>query len=147
MADSGVTSIRSSLVAPKTATLAFQVSVKGERMAARAIASGTVSFGLVSVPVKLYSGTQSKSLSFNLLHEKDKSRLRQQYVCGTRGDIVERSAMVKGYEYAKDQYAVLTQDELRALEAHSDQSIEIEEFVPISEVDPIYFDKVYLLRA
>ena len=114
-------------------------------MAARAIASGTVSFGLVSVPVKLYSGTQSKSLSFNLLHEKDKSRLRQQYVCGTRGDIVERSAMVKGYEYAKDQYAVLTQDELRALEAHSDQSIEIEEFVPISEVDPIYFDKVYLL--
>ena len=114
-------------------------------MAARAIASGTVSFGLVSVPVKLYSGTQSKSLSFNLLHEKDKSRLRQQYVCGTCGDIVERSAMVKGYEYAKDQYAVLTQDELRALEAHSDQSIEIEEFVPISEVDPIYFDKVYLL--
>lgn len=114
-------------------------------MAARAIASGTISFGLVSVPIKLFSATQSKSLSFNLLHDKDKSRLRQQYVCATCGEVVERSAMVRGYEYAKDQYAVLTEQELKALEQVSDQSIEIEEFVPISEVDPIYFDKGYLL--
>jgi DNA end-binding protein Ku len=114
-------------------------------MAARAIASGTITFGLVSVPVKLYSGTQSKSLSFNLLHEKDKSRLRQQYVCATCGEVVERSAMVKGYEYAKDQYAVLTDEELKALERQSDQTIEIEEFVPIAQVDPIYFDRTYLL--
>lgn len=114
-------------------------------MAARAIASGTISFGLVSVPVKLFSATQSKSLSFNLLHDKDKSRLRQQYICATCGEVVERDAMVRGYEYAKDQYAVLTEEELKALEQASDQSIEIEEFVPISEVDPIYFDKGYLL--
>jgi DNA end-binding protein Ku len=114
-------------------------------MAARAIASGTISFGLVSVPVKLYSGTQSKSLHFNLLHEKDKSRLRQQYVCAACGEVVEREAMVKGYEYAKDQYAVLTDEELKALEQQSDQSIEIEEFVPIAKVDPIYFEKAYLL--
>lgn len=114
-------------------------------MAARAIASGTVSFGLVSVPVKLFTATRSKSLSFNLLHDKDKSRLRQQYICSTCGEPVERTAMVKGYEYAKDQYAVLTEEELKALEQQSDQSIEIEEFVPISQVDPIYFDRTYLL--
>jgi DNA end-binding protein Ku len=114
-------------------------------MAARAIASGTISFGLVSVPVKLYSGTQPKSLHFNLLHDKDKSRLRQQYVCAACGEVVERDAMVKGYEYAKDQYAILTEEELKALEQQSDQSIEIEEFVPIDKVDPIYFDKAYLL--
>lgn len=114
-------------------------------MAARAIASGTISFGLVSVPVKLFSGTLSKSLHFNLLHEKDKSRLRQQYVCSSCGEVVERDQMVKGYEYAKDQYAILNDEELKALEQQSDQSIEIEEFVPIAKVDPIYFDKAYLL--
>src|SRR5206468_6795626 len=123
----------------------FDVASKGDRMAARAIASGTVSFGLVSVPVKLFSATRPKSLSFNLLHDKDKSRLRQQYVCATCGEVVERSAMVKGYEYAKDQYAVLTEDDLRALEQKTEQSIEIEEFVPISSVDPVYFEKSYLL--
>jgi len=114
-------------------------------MAARAIASGTISFGLVSVPVKLYTGTQSKNLSFNLLHAKDQSRLKQQYICVTCGEVVERDNMVRGYEYAKDQYAVLTADEIKALEQTSDQSIEIEEFVPIDSVDPIYFEKTYLL--
>jgi DNA end-binding protein Ku len=114
-------------------------------MAARAIASGTISFGLVSVPIKLYSATHSKSLSFRLLHGKDKSRLRQQYICSTCGEVVERDAMVKGYEYAKDQYAVLTPDEIKALDQESDQSIEIEEFVPIDKVDPIYFERGYLL--
>jgi DNA end-binding protein Ku len=114
-------------------------------MAPRAIASGTISFGLVSVPVKLYSGTQSKSLSFNLLHAKDKSRLKQQYVCQTCGEVVERDDMVRGYEYAKDQYAILSQEELKGLDQQSDQSIEIEEFVPIAAVDPIYFEKTYLL--
>ena len=114
-------------------------------MAPRAIASGTISFGLVSVPVKLFSGTQSKSLSFNMLHAKDNSRLKQQYVCQTCGEVVERDATVRGYEYAKDQYAVLSAEELKALDQQSDQSIEIEEFVPIASVDPIYFEKTYLL--
>jgi DNA end-binding protein Ku len=116
-------------------------------MPAHAIASGTISFGLVSVPVKLYAATKSKSVSFNLLHAKDKSRLRQQYLCATCGEVVERSAMVKGYEYAKDQYAILTDEELRALEQKTEQAIEIEEFVPISSVDPVYFDNAYLLGA
>ena len=114
-------------------------------MAARAISSGTISFGLVSVPVKLFSGTQAKNLSFHLLHEKDKSRLRQQYLCATCGEVVDRDHMVRGYEYAKDQYAVLSADEIKALEQSSDQSIEIEEFVPIESIDPIYFEKTYLL--
>jgi DNA end-binding protein Ku len=110
-----------------------------------AIASGTISFGLVSVPVKLYAATASKSVSFNLLHEKDKSRLRQQYVCATCGEVVERTAQVKGYEYAKGQYVVLNEEELKALEQKTQQSIEIEEFVPLAAVDPIYFDRSYLL--
>lgn len=114
-------------------------------MAARAIASGTISFGLVSVPIKLYSGTQTRNVSFNLLHAKDNSRLKQQYVCQTCGEVVERDAMARGYEYAKDQYAVLSAEELKALDQQSDQSIEIEAFVPIASVDPIYFEKTYLL--
>jgi DNA end-binding protein Ku len=114
-------------------------------MAAHAIASGTISFGLVSVPVKLYAATKSQSVSFNLLHGADKSRLRQQYTCATCGAVVERTAMVKGYEYAKDRYVVVTDDELKGLEERTEQSIEIEEFVPISDVDPVYFDRAYLL--
>jgi DNA end-binding protein Ku len=114
-------------------------------MAARPIASGIVSFGLVAVPVKLYPATRSKSLSFNMLHKKDRARLKQQYVCSGCGDVVERDDTVKGYEYAKGEYAVLSEDELQALEQKSDQSIEIEQFVPIEKVDPVYFDKAYLL--
>jgi len=114
-------------------------------MAARAIASGTISFGMVTVPIKLYTGQQAQNLSFNLLHGKDKSRLRQQYVCNTCSEVVDRADMVRGYEYAKDQYAVLAPEEIKALEQQTDQSIEIEEFVPIDSVDPIYFEKTYLL--
>ncbi len=114
-------------------------------MAAHSIGSGTISFGLVSVPVKLYSATRSKSVSFNLLHAKDKSRLRQQYTCAGCAEIVERSAMVKGYEFSKDQYVVLNDEEIKALDQKSDQSIEIEQFVPLDTVDPVYFEKSYLL--
>ena len=114
-------------------------------MAARPIASGIVSFGLVAVPVKLYPATRSKSLSFNMLHKKDRARLKQQYLCSACGDVVERDDTVRGYEYAKGEYAVFTDDELGALDQKSDQSIEIEQFVPIEKVDPVYFDKAYLL--
>jgi DNA end-binding protein Ku len=114
-------------------------------MAARATSSGTISFGLVSIPVKLYPATRSKGVHFNMLHEKDRSRLKQQYVCATCGEVVERNATVRGYEYARDQYVVLSEEELKALESKSDKSIEIEEFIPIEKVDPIYFEKSQLL--
>ena len=114
-------------------------------MAARATSSGTISFGLVSIPVKLYPATRSKAVHFNMLHATDRSRLKQQYVCTTCGETVERSATVRGFEYARDQYVVLSEDELKALESKSDKAIEIEEFVPIAQVDPVYFEKSYLL--
>jgi len=114
-------------------------------MPARATSSGTISFGLVSIPVKLYTATRSRSVHFNMLHATDRSRLKQQYVCTTCGEKVDRDATVRGYEYARDQYVVLTEAELKALESKSDKAIEIEEFVPIDKVDPIYFEKSQLL--
>ncbi len=114
-------------------------------MAARATASGTITFGLVSVPIKVYTATSSKNVSFNMLHDKDKSRLKQQYVCTLCGEVVERSHMAKGYEHAKDQYVVINEDELAGMLRKTDQSIEILEFVPITDVDPVYFEKSQLL--
>jgi DNA end-binding protein Ku len=116
-------------------------------MAARSIASLTVSFGLVSIPVKLYSATQaSGAISFNMLHKPPcGSRLKQQYICAKEGVVVPREDTVKGYEFAKDQYVVFTSEELKALEEAGTHMVEITEFVPISSVDPVYFDKAYYL--
>ena len=115
-------------------------------MAARALASVTVTFGMVSIPVKLYTATQAQaSVSFNLLHNKCGSRLKQQYVCIREGVIVERADMVKGYEFAKDQYVTFTPEELKELEEKGTQTIEISEFVPAESIDPIYYDKAYFL--
>lgn len=114
-------------------------------MAARATSSGTISFGLVSIPVKLFTAQSSQAVRFSMLHETDKSRLKQTYTCRQCEEPVGRNETVKGYEYARDQYVVLTDDELKALEKASDRSIEIEEFVPISKVDPLYFEKSNLL--
>ena len=115
-------------------------------MAPRAIASLTVSFGLVSIPVKLFSATEaSHAISFNLLHKADGSRLKQQYVCAKEEVVVPREDMAKGYEFAKDQYVMFTPDELKALEEAGTHSAEISEFVPIASIDPVYFDKAYYL--
>src|SRR5471030_1812776 len=115
-------------------------------MPARSIASLTVSFGLVSIPVKLYSATEaSKAISFNLLHKTCGSRLRQQYVCIKDEVPVAREDMVKGYEFAKDQYVMFTPEELKAMEEVGTHMAEITEFVPIEAVDPVYFDKAYYL--
>jgi DNA end-binding protein Ku len=114
-------------------------------MAARATSSGTISFGLVSIPVKVFPASSSKTVRFSMLHEKDKSRLKQTYVCKACDEPVERSETVKGYEYARDQYVVLSEDELKDIEKASDRTVEIEEFVPIAKVDPIYFEKSNLL--
>jgi DNA end-binding protein Ku len=114
-------------------------------MAARATSSGTISFGLVSIPIKLYTATQSRAVHFNMLDPRDKSRVKQQYVSAATGEAVERGELVRGYEYARGQFVVLTDEELQALEKKSDRSIEIAEFVPMDKVDPVYFDKAQLL--
>lgn len=115
-------------------------------MAARSIASLTVSFGLVAIPVKLYSATRSTgSIHFNLLHKKDGSRLKQQYICQKEGVVVERDEIVKGYEFAKDQYVMFTPEEIKALEEAGTKSVDIHEFVPLESVDPVYFNTTYYL--
>ena len=114
-------------------------------MAARSIASLTLSFGLVSIPVKLYSATETASaVKFNLL-AKDGSRLKQQYVSEKDQTVVARADMVKGYEFEKDKFVLFTPDELKALEETSSPAIEIMAFIPEKSVDPLYYDKAYLL--
>lgn len=115
-------------------------------MAARSIASLTLSFGMVSIPVKLYSATEaSRAMSFNLLHKSCGSRLRQQYFCVKEDVPVAREDMAKGYEFAKDQYVMFSPEELKALEEAGTHTAEITEFVPARTVDPVYFDKAYYL--
>ena len=115
-------------------------------MAARSIATLTVSFGLVSIPVRLFSATESaRQISFNLLHKDCGSRLKQQYFCIKEEVPVAREEMVKGYEFAKDQYVVFSPEELKAMEEAGTHMAEITEFVPIASVDPVYYDKAYYL--
>jgi len=115
-------------------------------MPPRSIASLTVSFGLVSIPVKLYSATEaSHATSFNLLHKGCGSRLKQQYLCVKEEVSVPREDMVKGYELAKDQYVMFSPEELKAMEEAGSHSAEISEFVPIESIDPVYFDKAYYI--
>jgi DNA end-binding protein Ku len=110
------------------------------------MATGTISFGLVTIPVRLYPAVQpAASISFNLLHGKCGSRLKQQYVCSKDGEKVERDEMVKGYEVAKDRYVTFTAEELKALDEIATQTIDIAEFVAADEVDPIFFDSAYHL--
>ncbi len=105
-----------------------------------------VSFGLVTIPVKLYStGESAAGITLNMLHSKCGSRLRQQYFCPVDNEVVGRDEMVKGYEYAKGQYVLFTEEELKALNPEPTNAIEIAEFVPVENVDPIYFEKSYFL--
>jgi DNA end-binding protein Ku len=115
-------------------------------MPARAIGTANISFGLVSVPVKLFSAADySAGVSFNWIHKDCGSRLKQQYICARDGEKVERDDMIKGYEFAKDKYVTFTPDELKALEERGDGSIDIVEFVPADKVERVYLDKPYYL--
>jgi DNA end-binding protein Ku len=115
-------------------------------MSARAVGTANISFGLVSVPVKLYSASDySAGISFNWIHKDCGSRLKQQYICARDNTRVERDDMVKGYEFSKDRYVIFSPDELKALEERGDGSIEIVEFVPADKVDRVYIDKPYYL--
>jgi DNA end-binding protein Ku len=116
-------------------------------MAARALASGTISFGLVSIPVKLYTAASSEQVSFNMLHKKCGGRVKMQYHCPTDNEVVERSDTVKGYEHARGQYVLFTEEELKAFEAERSNSIEITEFVPLTSVDFVSVEKSYYLGS
>jgi DNA end-binding protein Ku len=111
----------------------------------KTIWKGAISFGLVTIPVRVYGATEAKSLRFNQLHEPDGGRIRYKRVCSVDGEEVDYSEIVKGYEYEKDHYVTLTDEELDSLPVASAKAIEIERFVEAEEIDPIYFQKAYYL--
>jgi DNA end-binding protein Ku len=120
-------------------------ALKEAFMAARSIGSATISFGLVSIPIRLYVATHSEQLSFNMLHEKCGTRIKQQLFCPHCERVVERGEIVKGYQFAKDRYVTFTDAEIKALEAEANRSVDIHEFVPLATIDPIYYENSHYL--
>jgi DNA end-binding protein Ku len=115
-------------------------------MPARALASATISFGLVSIPVKLFTTSESAdSISFRMLHKKCNHPLKRPYYCPVDEVMVERDDIVKGYEYSKDQYVLFSDEEMKSVEQEVTRAIDIEEFVPLDQVDPVFMDKGYYL--
>lgn len=114
-------------------------------MAARSIGSGTISFGLVSIPIRLYTATSPKAVHFNMLHKKCGSRIKQQLFCPVDNEVVERSEIVKGYEHARDTYVTFTDEELKAMEEARTDTLELVQFVPADTVDLLYIEKTYYL--
>ncbi|HYA25721.1 MAG TPA: Ku protein [Terriglobales bacterium] len=112
---------------------------------AASVWSGYLTFGLISMPVRLFSGARSSGISFNMLHRTDHSRLKQQYVCQAENVVVDRSDIVKGYEYRKDEYVVIEPEEIKKIEPKTAKTMEILEFVKASEVDPVYFESSYYM--
>ncbi len=114
-------------------------------MAARSIGSGTISFGLVAIPVKLYSTVDTtRAIRFNYL-SKDGSRLKQQYISSSTGEVVDRQDRVQGYEFAKGQYVLFSEEEIKAMHVESSNAIDIAEFIPLEDVERLYIEKVYYL--
>jgi DNA end-binding protein Ku len=107
--------------------------------------SGHLTFGLISMPVRLFSGARSSGISFNMLHRPDKSRLKQQYICQAEGVPVDRNDIVKGYEFRKDEYIVIEPEEIKKIEPQTAKTMEILEFVKASDVDPVYFESSYYM--
>src|SRR5689334_23031498 len=110
---------------------------------ARPIWSGSISFGLVNIPIKLFPAVRDSSVHFNLLHAKDKSRLQQQMVCAAEGKPVPPEEIVKGYQIAPDQYVTLSDKELESVAAEKSRLIEITDFVALDDIDPMYYDQPY----
>ncbi|HEV3472918.1 MAG TPA: Ku protein [Actinomycetota bacterium] len=109
----------------------------------RPLWKGAITFGLISIPVRLYSAVQEKSLKFHLLHEADGGRIKYQRTCAKCGKEVTWDDIVKGYEYSKDHYVQFSDDELDAMDVDSIRAIDVVTFVPLEEIDPIYFNKTY----
>ena len=112
---------------------------------ARSIWRGAISFGLVNVPVKLYSAVSKKTVRFNQLHDADHARIQQKRVCSEDGEEVPYENIVKGFEIAPDRYVVITPDELDALDPAKTRSIDIEDFVDLTDIDPLYYEHPYYL--
>jgi DNA end-binding protein Ku len=111
----------------------------------RSIWRGAISFGLVNVPVKLYSAVSKKTVRFNQLHDADGVRIQQKRVCPADGEEVPYENIVKGYEIAPDKYVIITPEELEALDPKKTRSIDIEDFVDLDEIDPLYYEHPYYL--
>ncbi len=111
----------------------------------KALWKGAVTFGLVNIPVRLYSAVEEKSLKFNMLHEKDGGRIKFQRVCSVCGEEVTWDEIVKGFEYSKDHYVTFTDDEMKALDVDSIKAIDVVNFVPLEEIDPIYYNRTYFV--
>ena len=109
----------------------------------RPLWKGAITFGLISIPVRLYSAVQEKGLKFNLMHEEDGGRIKYERVCSKCGKKVSWDDLVKGYEYSKDHYVTFTEDELEGLDVDSIRAIDVVAFVPLTDIDPIYFNKTY----
>jgi DNA end-binding protein Ku len=114
-------------------------------MARRAIWSGSISFGLVNIPVKMYTAVREHEIRFNMLHDQDKARLRRKLVSETTGKEVHPEHIIKGYEYAKDQYVVMQKQELESCYPEHSKAIEITDFVDLADIDPVYYEKPYYL--
>jgi DNA end-binding protein Ku len=112
---------------------------------AASVWSGYLTFGLISMPVRLFSGARSSGISFNMLHRDDLARVKQQLICSADGKVIERSDTVKGYEYRKDEYVVIEPDEIKKIEPKTAKTMEILEFVKASDVDPLYFESSYFM--
>jgi DNA end-binding protein Ku len=112
---------------------------------AASVWSGYLTFGLISMPVRLFSGARSSGISFHMLHRDDLQRVKQQLFCPAENRVVERSEIVKGYEYRKDEYVVIEPEEIKKIEPKTAKTMEILEFVKSSEVDPVYFESSYYM--
>ena len=112
----------------------------------RALWKGAVSFGMVTIPIRLYTATEEKDISFNMLHKKDGSRIRFQRVCAEEDVPVENSEIVKGYEISRDNYVVMEDEDFDKVPVSTTHTVEITDFVPLEQIDPIYFQKTYYLE-
>src|SRR5437899_8927145 len=112
---------------------------------AASVWSGYLTFGLISMPIRLFSGARSSGIAFNMLHRDDLQRVKQQYYCPSDNRVVERSEIVKGYEYRKDEYVVIEPEEIKKIEPQTAKTMEILEFVKSSDVDPVYFESSYYM--
>src|SRR5688500_3874716 len=114
-----------------------------EKASSRPIWSGSISFGLVTIPVRLFTAVREKRLHFRTLHDQDQVPLKQKMYCPADGKEVHPEHMVKGYELEKDRFVIIRQEELEAARPKSTKAIEIQDFVDLEEIDPLYFDRPY----